>query len=131
MNGKNTIQSKQWLDKCYGKSSPLRQMVEKWISEFKGSRTRTNDAERSGRLKDLTTPEIIEKIHGIVLDNCNPSQKGYGLCFLRFQQHIVHRLFGKRKNNQQRLLLCIVGKNAFFSRQCTRSRIDKIDCKNQ
>ena len=29
----------------------------------------TNDAERSGRPKNVTTPEIIEKIHDIVLDD--------------------------------------------------------------
>ena len=60
---------KQWLDKCYGRSSSSRQMVEKWIGEFKRGRTSTNDAERSVKPKDVTTPEIIEKIHGIVLDD--------------------------------------------------------------
>ena len=35
--------------------------------------------------------------------------KCYGFCFLGFQYHIVHRLFRKRKNNQERLLLCIIG----------------------
>ena len=35
--------------------------------------------------------------------------KGYGFCLLGFQWHIVHRLFGESKNNQQRLLLCIIG----------------------
>ena len=42
-------------------------MVEKWIGEFKRGRTSTNDAERSGELKDVTTPENIQKIHDIVL----------------------------------------------------------------
>ena len=37
-------------------------MVEKWISEFKRDRTSTNDAERLGRPKDVTTPEMIGKI---------------------------------------------------------------------
>ena len=44
-------------------------MVENWISKFKRDRTSTNDAERSGRPKDVTTPEIIAKIHDIVLDD--------------------------------------------------------------
>ena len=38
-------------------------MVEKWINELERVRTSTNDAERSGRLKVLTTPKIIEKIN--------------------------------------------------------------------
>ena len=57
---KNTVQTKQCLNKCYGKSSS-RKMIKKWIGEFQRDRTSTNDAERSGRPKDVTTPEIIEK----------------------------------------------------------------------
>ena len=41
-------------------------MVEKWIDEFKRGRSSTNDAERSGRSKDVTTREINEKIYDIV-----------------------------------------------------------------
>ena len=67
--GKNTVQTKQWFDKCYGESSPSRQMVEKCIGEFKRGSTSRNDAERSGRPKDITTLEIIENIHNIVLHN--------------------------------------------------------------
>ena len=66
---KNTVQTKQWLDKCYKESSPSRQMVEKWIGEFKRGRKGINGAERLGRPKDITTSEIIEKIHEIVLDD--------------------------------------------------------------
>ena len=40
--------------------------VGSWI---KRRHTSTNDAERSGRPKDITTPEIFEKIHNIVLDD--------------------------------------------------------------
>ena len=43
--------------------------AEKWICEFKRGRTSTNDAARSGRPKNVTTPEIIEKIHDIVSDD--------------------------------------------------------------
>ena len=67
--GKNTVLMEQWLDKCYEESSPTRQMVEEWIGKFKRGRTSTNNAEKSGRLKDVTAPEIIEKIHDIVLDH--------------------------------------------------------------
>ena len=62
-------------------------------------------------------------------------------CFLRSQWHIVHRLFEKMINNQEQLLLCIIGpiegrnhkktasfveeKMHLFARQCTSSQIDK------
>ena len=64
---------------------PSRQIVGKWIGEFKRGCTSTNDTEWSGRPKDITTLEIFWKV--------------YGFCFLGFQWHIVNRLFWKRKNN--------------------------------
>lgn len=67
--GKNTVQTKTWLDKCYGESAPSKGMVEKWIAEFKCGRASTSDAERSGRPKEVTTEEMIEKIHDIVLND--------------------------------------------------------------
>ena len=33
--GKNTVQAKQWVDKCYPNSAPSRQMVEKCFADFK------------------------------------------------------------------------------------------------
>ena len=107
--GKNIVWTKQLLDKCYGESSPSRQRVEKWVGEFKQGRTSTNDAEQSGRPKDVTTPEIIDKINIIVLDYpkvkvrelaeaagisigsvVKIDWKSYGFCSLLFQWHIVH-----------------------------------------
>jgi histone-lysine N-methyltransferase SETMAR len=67
--GKNTITAKAWLDKCYPDSAPSRQTVEKWFAEFKRGRTDTDDAERSGRPIEVVTPENIEKVHRIVLEN--------------------------------------------------------------
>ena len=63
------MQTKQWLNKRHGNSSSSRQIVEKGIGEFKRGRTSTNDAERSGRPKVVSTLEIIGKIHKIVLDD--------------------------------------------------------------
>ena len=31
MMGKNTVQAKQWLDKCYSGSAPLETMVKRWL----------------------------------------------------------------------------------------------------
>lgn len=42
-------------------------MIEKWFTEFRCGRSSTSDAPRSGRPKDAQTPEIIDKIHAIVL----------------------------------------------------------------
>ena len=58
---KNTVQTKQWFDKCYGESSPSRQMAEKWIGKFKRARTSTDDAERSGKPKPLPLQKSSKK----------------------------------------------------------------------
>ena len=47
--GKNTVQAKQWLEKCYSDSAPLKTTVKRWYVDFKCSRTDTNHAECSGR----------------------------------------------------------------------------------
>ena len=44
---KNTVQTKQWLDKCSGEPFPSRKMVQKWIGKFKRGRASKNDAELS------------------------------------------------------------------------------------
>ena len=64
--GKNTVQAKQWLEKCYPGSTPSRQMIEKWFADFKRSRINTDDAERSGRPNLAVVPENI-KVHKMVL----------------------------------------------------------------
>ena len=45
---KNTVQAKQWLEKCYSDSASLETMVKRWYAGFKRDYTDTNDAERSG-----------------------------------------------------------------------------------
>ena len=47
--GKNTVQRKQWLGKCYLDSSQSETMFKRWYTDFKCSHTDTNDAEHSGR----------------------------------------------------------------------------------
>jgi len=41
--------------------------VYNWVNEFKRGRTSTCDALRSGRSIEAATPEIIDKIHDIIL----------------------------------------------------------------
>ena len=59
--GKNTVQAKKCIDKCYLDSAPSIQMVEKWIADFKSGRTNTDDAERPGRQNLSVVPENIRK----------------------------------------------------------------------
>ena len=64
--GKNTVQVKQWLDKCYPDSAPSIQMVEKWFADFKRGRTNTDDAECSGRPNSAVVPKKHKKVHKMV-----------------------------------------------------------------
>ena len=60
--GKNTVQAKQWLDKCYSDSAPSETMVKRWYADFKCGCTDTYDAECSGCPNSALVPENIKKI---------------------------------------------------------------------
>jgi len=63
----NKIHSK--FIKVYGDSSPSFSTIKKWAAEFKHGHTSIEDDPREGHLKSATTPEIIEQVHNMVLDN--------------------------------------------------------------
>jgi len=50
-------------------SSPLFSTIKKWAAEFKRGRTSIEDDTREGRPKSATTPQIIEQVHDMVLDD--------------------------------------------------------------
>ena len=43
--------------------------VYNWVNEFKRGRTSTKDENRWGHSVEVTTPEMIDKIHDMVLSN--------------------------------------------------------------
>jgi hypothetical protein len=53
----------------YGDSSPSFSTIKKWAADFKRGRTNLEDDPREGRPKSSTTPEIIEQVHDMVLDD--------------------------------------------------------------
>jgi histone-lysine N-methyltransferase SETMAR len=63
----NKIHSK--FIKVYGDSSLSFSTIKKWAAEFKRGRTSLENDPREGRPKSATTPEIIEQVHDIVLDD--------------------------------------------------------------
>ena len=79
-----------------------------------------------------TRIETTRKIVGRTRWNCTNASKDttigwkdYGFCFLELQWHIVHRLFDTRKNNQQRLLLCIIGAIELRNHKKTASFVEE------
>ena len=67
--GKNTVQAKQWLSKCYSDSVLLKTTVKRWYADFKCSSKNTNDAECSGHPNLAVVPENTKKFHKLVLAN--------------------------------------------------------------
>jgi len=63
----NEIHSK--FIKVYGDSSPSFSTIKKWAAEFKCGCTSLEDGPCEGRPKSATTPEIIEQVHNMVLDD--------------------------------------------------------------
>ena len=69
MRGKTINETEEKLKKYYGDSAPSHGMVHKWFTEFRCGRTSTTDAERPGRPIEVTTEEMVTKIHDIVLED--------------------------------------------------------------
>jgi len=53
-----------------GEHAPSYATVKNWVAQFKHGEFSTCDAPRPGRPKILTTPEIIEQIHELILEEC-------------------------------------------------------------
>lgn len=88
------------LIKVYGDSAPSISTVKKWAAEFKRGRTSLQDDEREGRPKTATTPEIIEKVHTMVLDDrrikVRELAEAVGISEERVRK-ILHEELGMRK----------------------------------
>ena len=67
MKGLTPKEIKAELDNVHSTSAPAFATVYNWVNEFKRGRTSTCDAPRSGRPIEAATPEIIDKVHDIVL----------------------------------------------------------------
>ena len=57
------------LDKVHGTSAPVFANVYNWVNEFKRGNTSTKDEHRSRHPVEVTTSEIIDRIHDMVLSD--------------------------------------------------------------
>ena len=57
------------LDEVHGDTAPSLKTVYFWMNQFKRGRTSTRDEARSGRPVEATAPEMIDKIHRIVMED--------------------------------------------------------------
>ena len=63
------------LIEILGEHAPSYATVKDWMAKFKRGDFSTCDAPRPGRPKTVTTPEIIDKIHELILEDCRVSAK--------------------------------------------------------
>lgn len=69
LKGLSPINIKAKLDSTQGKFAPSFTTVKYWVAKFKKGRTNCQDEHCSGRPNKLTTPEILKKIHKMVLND--------------------------------------------------------------
>lgn len=67
LSGKKCEEIKPLLDAAHGDQSPSRTTVYHWFGEFHRGRSSVFDDERPGRPKEVTTEEMVDKLHDIVL----------------------------------------------------------------
>ena len=75
MQGKAPKEFHAILTEILGEHAPPYDTVKNWVAQFKRGDFSTCDAPRPGRPKTVTTPEIIDQIHGIILDDRRISAK--------------------------------------------------------
>ena len=69
LRGKTLSETKIKLDKYYSDSAPSFGMVQKQFNEFRCGRTTSETTPSPGRPNEITTPEMINKIHDILLND--------------------------------------------------------------
>ena len=69
LKGLTPKEIKAELDEIHGTSAPVFATVYNWVNEFKRGCKSTKDEHRSGSPMEVTTPEMIDKIHDMVMSD--------------------------------------------------------------
>ena len=69
LEGQFSKQVEERLTSVYGQSSPSSSTIKRWVKEFQRGRESLEDDPRSGRPTTSTSPENIEKVHKLVIEN--------------------------------------------------------------
>ena len=60
------------LRETLGEHRPPHDTIKNWVAQFKRGDFSTCDVPRPRRPKTVTTPEIIDQIHQLILEECRP-----------------------------------------------------------
>lgn len=69
LDGKKCEEIREKLIEVYKDQSPSMTTIRYWFNEFKRGRTSVFDEDRPGRPTEVTTEEIVDKIHDIVMED--------------------------------------------------------------
>ena len=72
LQGKITKEIHAILIETLREHAPFYGTVKNWVAQFKRGEFSTCDAPRPGRPKTVTTPEIIDEIHELILEDRRP-----------------------------------------------------------
>jgi len=75
MQGKTPKEIHTILTETLEEHAPSYATVKNWVAQFKRGDFFTCNAPRPGRHKTVTTPEIIDQIHELILEECRISAK--------------------------------------------------------
>jgi len=75
LQGKELKEIHVILRETLGEYAPWSATVKNWVAQFKRGDFSTCDAPRPGRPKTVTTPEIIDQIHELILEDRRISAK--------------------------------------------------------
>ena len=73
--GKASNEIQTILTETLGEHAPTHSTVKNWVAQFKRGDFSTCDAPCPGRPKTVITPEIIDRIHELILDDRRISTK--------------------------------------------------------
>lgn len=98
--GKNTVQTKIWLDEHYPNAAPGKSTICLWFGKFRTGHMSTDDAARSGRPRDAVTDENIKKAQQMILKDRHVKLSDIAEKLKISKErvgHIVHEHLGMRK----------------------------------
>ncbi|XP_017481945.1 PREDICTED: putative uncharacterized protein FLJ37770 [Rhagoletis zephyria] len=94
LKGLSPSNIKAEIDSTLGGSAPSFTTVKYWVAEFKRGRTSCQDEHRSGRPNEVTTPEMVKKIHKAVMDDRRLKVRGLA-DIVGISESTVHRIFSE------------------------------------
>jgi len=97
------------LTETLGEHTPLYATIKNWVAQFKHGDFSTCDAPRPGQPKAVTTPEIIDQIHELILEDHRISAKSIaeqlGISHEQARS-IIHEDLDRRKLSAKWVLKC-------------------------